>query len=257
MLLAADNINAMNPVIEQAMQKLDPQPVRELAQKLERNGAQLIDINPGYLSRNKHDRIEFLVDAVQDATRARLILDSPHPEILARGLKACREKPVISALTKEEKKLKELLPLAVEADTELVLLLLDEHSICPRFAEEKLALALELWQHATSAGMAHEKLIFDPVLPSLSWNDAWEHVAHSIQAVRMFSGSDIFGRPARTMAGISNLLSGISRDNTEGIEETCLAMLAGAGLSMALVNLARPEIVRACDLINRMSLKQG
>jgi 5-methyltetrahydrofolate--homocysteine methyltransferase len=61
----------------------------------------------------------FLVEAVQEVTSLPLILDSPRVGVLARGLKACRSKPILNALTLEEHRLQEILPLAAEHQTSL------------------------------------------------------------------------------------------------------------------------------------------
>ena len=78
----------------------------------------------------------------------------------------------------------EILPLAVENDADLVVLLMDERSFTPPSLEEKLALALDLMQHAVKAGLSTDRLIFDPVLPNLSWDDAFFRVAHAVKTVR-------------------------------------------------------------------------
>jgi 5-methyltetrahydrofolate corrinoid/iron sulfur protein methyltransferase len=93
MIFAADNINPMNPVVAQAMDALDPAPVRDLARRCTAAGAFWIDINPGPLPAGRRDRMRFLVDAVQEAADVRLILDSADAEVLAEGLRACRQAP--------------------------------------------------------------------------------------------------------------------------------------------------------------------
>ena len=120
MLLAADNIHAMNQVVSDSLRELDAQPIREIARKCESNGARLIDLNPGYLSRRNEDRMAFLVETVQEVTSSRLILDSPNPRVLARGLAVCKEPPILNALSLEPRKLEEILPMATEHGTGLV-----------------------------------------------------------------------------------------------------------------------------------------
>jgi len=252
MFLAADNLHGLNPVVADAMRRLDPAPIRDLVRKCQQAGAHFIDINPGHLSRRNEDRMGFLVETVQDATEARLILDSPNPRVLAAGLAACREKPILNALSLEEHKLNELLPLAVEHNTELVILLMDERSFTPPTLEEKLALAIELRERCLAAGLRDEDLIFDPVLPNLSWGDAFDRVAEDVKTIRLLSSGAIFQEPVRTMVGLSNLRSGERRRYGIDLEITCLGLLAGAGLSVALANVLQPEIVAAFNGVNRM-----
>ena len=112
LIIAADNLNILNPVVAQALDALDPQPLQELARRLEQAGANLIDINPGFLPPRRHDRMAFMVEAVQQVTSLRLILDSPDARVLARGLAAANQPPILNACTLEAEKLREILPLA-------------------------------------------------------------------------------------------------------------------------------------------------
>jgi 5-methyltetrahydrofolate corrinoid/iron sulfur protein methyltransferase len=252
MILAADNLTAADPRVAEALERLDPKPLQALARRLEAAGARWLDLNPGYLSRRREDRMSFLVEAVQAVTKLPLILDSPSARVLARGLAACRRQAILSALTLEERKLAEILPLAAAHQTELVLLLLDERSFPPPEAEGKIALAVVLRERALAAGLGEAQLIYDPVVPNLSWPDAWRQAGEALKAVRWLAGGQVFGEPARTMAGISNLRSGLRKQYPIHLETQFLAMLAGAGLDIALADALRPEIRETLGLIRSL-----
>jgi len=251
MILAADNLQIFNPVVAKALEEKDPLPLQDLARRCREAGASMLDINPGFLSKRHLDRMAFMVDAVQNA--AALILDSPDAAVLAKGLAVCRHKPILNALTLEPKKLQEILPLAATHQTDLVLLLLDERSFPAPTLEGKIALAVELRERALAAGLSPEQLIFDTVLPNLSWPDAWEQARECIKAVRLLAGGTIFPEPARTMAGLSNLRSKLRRVYPLEVEMICLAMLAGAGLSIALADVLQPGFKEGIKLIRELS----
>ena len=253
MILAADNLQIFNPVVAEALEKQDPRPLQELARRCQQAGAATLDLNPGFLSKRQEDRLAFMVDAVQAAVDLPLILDSPKAKILAKGLAACRKKPILNALTLEPQKLEEILPLAAAQQTDLVLLLLDERSFPAPTLEGKIALAVELRERALAAGLSPEQLIFDPVLPHLSWPDAWEQVRECIKTVRLLAGGAVFPEPARTMAGLSNLRSHLRRVYPLEVEMTCLGMLAGAGLSIALADVLQPGFREGIKLIRELS----
>jgi hypothetical protein len=78
---------------------------------------------------------------------------------------------------------------------------MDEHSYTPASVDEKIALAIQLRESALAAGLAADKLIFDPVLPNLSWDDAFFRISESIKTVRLLATGVIFQEPVRTMAG--------------------------------------------------------
>jgi len=253
MILAADNLQIFNPVVAKALEERDPRPLQGLARRCREVGAALLDLNPGFLSKRQEDRLAFLVDAVQDVVDLPLILDSPRAKILAKGLAACRGKPILNALTLEPQKIEEILPLAAAHQSDLVLLLLDERSFPPPTLEGKIALAAELRERALAVGLPAERLIFDPVLPNLSWPDAWEQVRECIKTVRLLAAGAVFPEPARTIAGLSNLRSHLRRVYPLEVEVTCLSLLAGAGLSIALADVLQPGFKEGTRLIRELS----
>ena len=204
-MLAADNLHALNPIVSEALKDLNAGPLQDLAVRCEQSGARWIDLNPGFLSKRYEDRMTFMVEAVQQVTSMGIILDSPHARILAKGLEVCANQPILNGLTLESHRIQEILPLAVEYKTRLVVLLLDENSISPPRMEEKIALALQLRELALDAGMAADDLIFDPLLPNLSWHEAFLQISETIKAVRMLAGGALFNEPAKTIVGLSNL----------------------------------------------------
>lgn len=211
-----------------------------------------MDINPGYLPARHEDRMAFMVEAVQQVSRLRLMLDSPNPRVLAKGLAVCDQPPVLNALTLEEAKLRETLPVAAAHDTDLVLLLLDESSFSPPSLDDKVAVAMQLRDAALAAGVKEERLIFDPVLPNLTWPDAFARVSEIIKLVRLLADGALFQTSARTMVGLSNLRSGLRHTYPSELEEACLYMLAGAGLSWVLADVLRPEVMEAVRFINQV-----
>jgi len=253
MILAADNLHALNPVVAEALEKLDARPVQAVARACEKAGSRWIDLNPGYLPRHREDRMAFLVEAVQEVTGMQLILDSPHARVLAKGLAVCRDRPMLNALTLEKRKIDEILPLAAAHKAQLVILLLDENSRSPQRMEEKISLALQLRELAFSAGLPLDDLIFDPFLVNLSWPDAFLQVAETVKTVRMLASGALFQEPVKTMVGLSNLRSGVRRHTPQQVEEICLGLLAGAGLWSVLANALDAELVKAWRLMEQMS----
>jgi 5-methyltetrahydrofolate corrinoid/iron sulfur protein methyltransferase len=252
-ILAADNLHALHPVVADALRRLDRGPLQELARRCQQPGVKFLDLNPGYLSSRYEDRMAFMVESIQEVSDLRLILDNPSPRVIARGLAVCRDRAVINALSLEPHKIEEMLPLAVEHGAQLVLLLMDERSRVPTRLEEKLAVAVELRERALAAGLLHEDVIFDPVLPNLSWPDAFAQVTEVIKTVRLLTGWSVFQEPATTMVGLSNLRSGVSKRYPPAVAWSCLHLLAGAGLKLVLANVLEPEVLSCLHMINQMT----
>jgi 5-methyltetrahydrofolate corrinoid/iron sulfur protein methyltransferase len=252
LIAAADNLNVLHPVVAKALVSLDPHPLQEMARRIEQTGVQLLDINPGYLAPRHLDRMAFMVDAVQEVTGGRLILDSPNARALARGLEVCGQKPILNACTLEDDKLREILPLAAVHQTDLVLLLLDARSFPAATLEGKITLALELRELALAAGVKDEHLIYDPVLPNLTWPDAWEQTQAVVKTVRLLAAGEVWQKPARTMVGVSNLRSGLRHTYPVGVEAAALGVMAGAGLQIALLDVLQPGLMDTVRIINQV-----
>ncbi|SMC25662.1 5-methyltetrahydrofolate corrinoid/iron sulfur protein methyltransferase [Desulfacinum hydrothermale DSM 13146] len=253
MIFAADNLHPLNPDVAAALEGLDPGPIRHRARRLLDAGAQWIDINPGYLPRSREDRMTFLVETVQETVSLPLILDSPHPRLLRKGLQACRKTPILNGLTLEPRRLEEILPLAVEYETPLVVLLLDDRSFSPPSVEEKAALAAELHARALAAGVSHQRLLFDPLLPNMSWADAPARIAHTIETVRLLSQGDLLGRPAGTLVGLSNLRSGLRRSLGPELDCALLGALAQVGLHAVLADVLNTRLVRSWKFLETLA----
>jgi len=252
LIIAADNLHVLNPVVAQALDGLDPLPLQELARRVEQAGANLIDINPGFLPPRRHDRMAFMVESVQQVTSLRLILDSPDARVLARGLAAADKTPMLNACTLEEEKIREILPLAASHGADLVLLLLDARSFPAAGLDGKITLALELREHALAAGLTDAQLIYDPVLPNLPWPDAWAQVGAAVKTIRLLHGGELWGETPRTMAGLSNLRSGLRHTYPLRVEEAALGVLAGAGLGLALVDVLQPGLMETVRVIKQV-----
>ncbi len=118
--------------------------------------------------------------------------------------------------------------------------------------EEKIALAMELRQHALDAGLRDESLIYDPILPNLSWQEVSTLVGETVKTIRMLASGAIFQEPAQTMIGLSNLRSTLKHRFPPQIEHLCLGLLAGAGLQYVLANVLDPELMAAWRVLNPM-----
>ena len=230
---------------------MDPGPVKALAEQLEAGGADMIDINPGPLTRDGEEKMTFLVKTIQDSVNIPLSIDTSNPIAMAAGLKACKDKPVINGFSLEPAKLERILPLAREFDCDIIGFLLHTDGMVPSSADERLELAVQLFTAYNEMGLDSGKLIIDPVLAPLMWEDGSVQAMELINVIKMLP--DLLGFPVRTVVGISNLTSGKGiKEKKLLLEEVYLSMLAAAGLDMALLNMFHQRTVsvaRACNAI--------
>jgi 5-methyltetrahydrofolate corrinoid/iron sulfur protein methyltransferase len=250
MIIVADNLHVIDPGIAQALAKDDPEPVRQLVLHCARSGAQAIDINSGPLKRTP-EKFAFLVQTVQGAVSLPLLLDTANADALGAGLAVCRSKAIINGFSLEPAKKETILPLAMEHGVDIIGYLLHPDSRVPIEAQEMMALAVELFEAYSRAGLPPERLIIDPVVAPMSWDSGIRHNQAVLSVIRNLP--DLLGAPVRTIAGLSNLGSGpVSRQRKIQLECAYLPMLAASGLDMVLMNVLHAEtlhLVRVCDAL--------
>lgn len=243
MKLIADNLRITKPDIREALKRKDPSPVQNLVEKCVKAGAHAIDVNTGPLGKHPKEDMQFFIQAAESAANLPLLIDTTRPEAMRAGLEAAKNRTIINGFSLEPRKLETLLPLAREFDADIVGFLLYPDSRVPQNETERFEIALDLMDQAEAAGVKKERVIIDPVVPPLSWQDGIIQARAVLTAIR--SLPDLLGFPVRTIAGLSNLGTGVKDRGKRGLmEQSYVAMLAIAGLSYALMDVLDPDLVR-------------
>lgn len=255
MIIVADNLQITHPVIDKAVRESDPTPVRDLVRRCEAAGAQAIDINSGPLTKDPESRMTFLVETVQAVTDLPVFIDTANPKAMAAGLTANRKTAVINGFSLEPVKLAEILPLAKAYEVDIVGYLLYENGHVPAGADDRLGVAVAVFEAVQAAGVDPDRLIIDPIVAPVVWADGMAQNREILTVIRQLP--ELLGFPVRTMAGLSNLTTGGGpTDKKRLLERTYLPMLAAAGLSYALLNVFHDKTVRtakACEVV----MKEG
>jgi 5-methyltetrahydrofolate corrinoid/iron sulfur protein methyltransferase len=255
MLIIADNLNIMHPVIARALEKRDPEPIRRLVKRCVDAGAQAFDINSGPLSRQPRETMVFLVETVQSVTHLPLVLDTANPAAMAAGLATCAGPVTINGFSLEPDKLERILPLAGQYGADIIGYVIGAHSRVPIDEHEMMSTAVALFEAYTKAGLAPRQLIIDPVVVPAAWPDGPRHNRNVLSLIHQLP--DLLGAPVRTIAGLSNLSSGGgSLQGKMVLEAGYLPMLAAAGLDMVMTNVLHPNTL-ALAKVCRVLLKEG
>jgi len=256
MKLIADNLRITKLDIQNAFKEQDPKPVQDLVKRCVAKGTWAIDVNTGPLGKLPEEGMAFFIRAVESVTDLPLLIDTSNPVAMRAGLEAANNRAIINGFSLEPRKLKEILPLAREFDVDIVGFLLYPDSRVPRDAAQRFEITLSLFEKAAAAGVAKERIIIDPVVPPLAWEDgivqarAVLHVIHTLP--------DLMGFDVQTIAGVSNLTTGAGDIVKKAlVEQNYVAMLASAGLSYALLDILNEQVVaaaRTADILSRESL---
>jgi 5-methyltetrahydrofolate corrinoid/iron sulfur protein methyltransferase len=252
MILVADNLSITNRVISQALEEMDPEPIRSLVKRCLAAGAQMIDINSGPLTREPERKMSFLAETVQSVTGVPLLLDTANPRALAAGLAVATPPVIINGFSLEPVKLEKILPLAGRFDADIIGYLLYPHGQVPREEAERMEIAVALFDAYRKAGLSPDRLIIDPIIAPVLWENGHLQDAGLLSVIRQLP--DLLGFPVRTIAGLSNLTTGGQGTSEKRLllERAYVPMLAASGLSMILMNSFHAETVKVANACNAL-----
>ncbi|MCP4669735.1 MAG: dihydropteroate synthase, partial [Desulfobacula sp.] len=217
MKLIADNLRITKTSIQNALLNHDPKPVQKLVQQCEKKDIFAIDVNTGPLSKRPEKDIRFFIRAVEGVTKLPMLIDTSNFAAMEAGLAAANNKAIINGFSLEPGKLETILPLAKKYDADIVGFLLYSNSMVPKDVSSRCAVALELFEQVEAAGIAKEKLIIDPVVPPLSWEDGIFQARAVLEVIRTLP--DLLGFEVKTIAGLSNLTTGTRDKNKKNLVE--------------------------------------
>ena len=247
MIPIADNLHIMNPIVAKALKERDPLPLKEIAECCRKANSYAMDINLGPLKHNTQEIITFVIEAVQDTFGGRLLLDSVQAEVLEAGIAVCKQPPIINGFSMEETKVNSILPLAARHQTEIIGFLINAKGQVPLRADERLEVASQLLAKAEENGVPPERVIIDPVLLPLNWQDGTRYNRELFEVIRLLP--QLFEKPIRTIAGLSNLGAGSpNRKARTKVETSFILMLAAAKLDYILMNVTHRNNLETLNL---------
>ncbi len=248
MIIVSDNLQITNPLINSAVDQMNPEPIKKLVNIYVTAGAEAIDINSGPLTRSPEDKMAFLVKTVQSVTDLPLLLDTSNSKALEAGLIESRNHTIINGFSLEPKKLISILPLAKKYNTDIIGYLLYPNSRVPIDETDCMNTALDLYLEFQKADIDDARLIIDPVIAPFIWEYGNHHNRAILSVIKNLP--DLLGFPVRTIAGLSNLSSGnIPLERKRLLEQSFLPMLSASGLTLALLNVFHAEtmsVARVC-----------
>ena len=186
------------------------------------------------------DEAAMMVEAVQtlqSVLTAPLQLDSSHPEVLEKALRAYNGVPIVNSVNGEQAVLDRILPLVKKYGACVVGLTLDETGI-PRKAEDRLKIARRILAAAQRYGIPKEKVFIDCLVLTASAEQ--EAAYETLDAVRLVH--EELG--LKTVLGVSNISFGLPQRGV--LNQTFLALALANGLDLPILN---PNVSAMMDTI--------
>jgi 5-methyltetrahydrofolate--homocysteine methyltransferase len=238
MLIVAERINASRKSIRAALEAMDAAAIQQEARAQDEAGAHYIDVNGGTFPGREAELLAWLVDTVQQVTDKPLCLDSPDATALAAALPRVRTRPpMINSINLERERYERILPLALEHRAKIVALCQGE-GVPAATASQKVALATELVERLSRAGIPLDDIYVDPLVFPLGTDSA------SAQATIDAIGEIMLRFPGvHTICGLTNVSHGLPARKL--INRTFLVGAMGRGMDAAIVDPTDPQLVSA------------
>lgn len=254
MELICENINVVDPLLAPALADMDAEPIIGLIEDTARQGITIFDLNVGSHPHKAPLLMAFLLEKIFPSfPRLAVCLDTTNTRALEVGLSLAsqQQRPVIvNALSLEDKKWDQVLPLLQEYEQSQVVLLLMTPQV-PRDADARLVAALEGCARLVQAGIPLDRLIIDPVIVPLGWGDGHLHSGEILKFLSLLPQA--LSQPVKTMVGLSNITTrSTGRTGRQDVEVVFLSMLAAVGLDYALVNVRHRPLFRTARLIRSL-----
>ena len=238
----AESINIMGTRSGSAMKERIQGPVQEMAKEETAAGATYLDLNIGPARKDGTELMPWVVETVQDTVDTPLCLDSTNTDAMAAGFKVVKNKTqaIMNSISAQPERMEALIPVAAEADCDVIALLWGPDGM-PRDSAERAAMSVDLMMALNEAGIANEKILFDPIGTPITLGA--DQIAAGLEFMMMLQ--DIAPGAGSTV-GLSNVSNGVAEHLRKYLDRTYMIMLMKYGLSTAIVNAYDAELMAIC-----------
>jgi cobalamin-dependent methionine synthase I len=229
MIIIGEKVNSTLKAVRPAMENYDTAAIQDLAKRQYDAGATFIDVNAGMFYDDEPERLEWLVNTIQEVIAAPFAIDSPNPIALKKGLRANKNgKPIINSITDEKERYNAVLPLLVEYKTGIIALCMDDNGM-PETVEDRVIIAERLISKLTKEGVALNDIYIDPMVRPIGTGSHYGVVA--IETIRKVKKEF---PDAHIACGLSNISFGIPARKL--MNQTYLVAAIAAGMDGAIMD---------------------
>ena len=238
----AESINIMGTRSGTAMKAREKGPIQEMAKEETAAGAAWLDLNVGPARKDGTELLPWVVQAMEEVTTLPLCLDTTNTAAMAAGFAAIKNKKaaIMNSISAQPERMQKLIPVAAEADCNVITLLWGPEGM-PRDSNERCAMAVDLMMALNEAGIANEKMIFDPIATPITLGA--DQIASGLEFLSMLQE---IAPGARSTVGLSNVSNGVPHELRGYLDRTYLIMLMKYNLTTAIVNSYDPELMAIC-----------
>lgn len=239
MIIIGERINSTRARIQEAIKNKDAAYIiKEAVAQLEA-GAHFVDVNCAMSLGDEVQDMDWVISVIQSEVRGvSICVDSPNYLAIERALKVYKGIGglFINSITADESRVKNIIPLAVKHNANVIALTMDEGGM-PDTAEARRKIAEKILERVKKEGLKEDKLYFDPLTRPVSTEP--QQAREFLKSIPMIKD---LGK-VKTICGLSNISFGLP--DRKLINSVFLAMAVQSGLDAAILDPTEKQVMSA------------
>lgn len=253
MLLIGENIHVISKTVQNALLERDEAFIIDLIKK--QSNMDYIDLNVGPAKGQMEGVLPWLCELVEANTDLKISFDTTKFEEMKSGLEKTKnpEKSLLNSTSADEARLEKLSSLAADFNSSIIGLTMNKEIGIPKAADDRLALAFEIFEKCQEKGIENEKIFFDPLILPVSV--AQDQVIEALNTIQMIKQS--FDPEVMTTVGLSNISNGSPKEIRPLINKVFAVLAYGAGLDSAIIDAFDLELINTIKMLDSQSPKNN
>lgn len=251
MLLIGENIHVISKTIQNALLERDEAFITDLIKK--QSNMDYIDLNVGPAKGQMEGILPWLCELVEKNSDLKISFDTTKFEEMKAGLEKTKnpEKAILNSTSADEVRLDKLTSLAADFNSNIIGLTMNKEIGIPKAADDRLALAFEIFEKCQEKGIENEKIFFDPLI--LPVGVAQDQVIEALNTIQMIKQS--FDPEVMTTVGLSNISNGSPKEIRPLINKVFAVLAYGAGLDSAIIDAFDIELIDTIKMLDAKAPK--
>ena len=239
-----ERIHCISPVIREAMNNMDPEPILKRAAEQIKAGATYLDVNIGPAESNGPELMTWAVKLLQENfNNVPLALDTANKKAIEAGIRVYNRtngKPIVNYADAGSR----ISNIDLAAANDAIVIALCSADGIAKDNEERMMHCHHMLERGLSLGMDASDLWFDPLF--LVVKGMQDKQMDVLNAIKMFADEGL-----KSTGGLSNNSNGAPKAVRPILDSTLVAMAMMQGLTSAIVNpndLRLMETIKSCDI---------
>ena len=245
-----ERIHCISPVIREAMNTMNPEPILKRAAEQIKAGATYLDVNIGPAESNGPELMPWAVKLLQENfNNVPLALDTANKRAIEAGIKVYNRtngKPIVNSADAGSR----ISYIDLAAANDAICIALCSADGIAKDNEERMMHCHHMLERGLSLGMEATDLWFDPLF--LVVKGMQDKQMDVLNAIKLFSDEGL-----KSTGGLSNNSNGAPKNVRPIMDSALVAMAMMQGLTSAIVNpndLRLMETIKSCDIFKNNEL---